>query len=363
MAKEIILTDEQKQKILDFWNSYGTNSAPSIADLVKVTFGDDVECDGRGKFAKAVKEFLSTRSLVPTQASTYKPVTPELTEEQKEYVRNFSSTMKDFEIAREIFKNPKILNLHKESRAVNKYLRTLPREGLIEDPEKTTVEEYKAPNAVDRVVARINRYNKDVEYDATALTPKVKKHVMALMAYLHDTRFVHQINTYGEEKDRELFESTFIKYTFDKPDLTKEDLDQYVILSTEAVMQKDIQKSINFLQAEQERCINEDGKISTALVDAVSDARNQYNSSVTRQQHLYKALTTTRNQRLSGQIKENATILNLVAAWKGEQERREFIQRAETRKQLLGETIDEISKWDDMIGKIFGISKDEVLDG
>ena len=45
---------------------------------------------------------------------------------------------------------------------------------------------------------------------------------------MHTFRFLHQIGTYNIETDRELFESSFVRYTWDKPDLTQEEVDQYI---------------------------------------------------------------------------------------------------------------------------------------
>ena len=64
----------------------------------------------------------------------------------------------------------------------------------------------------------------------------------------HTFRFNHQINSLAATTDRELFESSFIRYTFDKGDLTQEEVDQYIVLATEVVIAANIQGRIEHLQ-------------------------------------------------------------------------------------------------------------------
>ena len=72
-----------------------------------------------------------------------------------------------------------------------------------------------------------------------------------------------------------------------------------------------------------------------SLVEAINTAQTEYNQCVNRQQKLLSDLKQKRSDRLSKQIKENASILNLVQMWKAEESRKKLIKIAETRKRLL----------------------------
>ena len=362
MNDEASLTEEQKQKILDEWNNR-PKDPPSLQDLVHVAFGD-VDGDGRGKYGRVVRQFLATRQIVSRSESIYKPKgVIELTLEQKEYVINNSGTMTAAEIAQAIFNNKTLNNLSQEARSVTEFQKTLPKQTFFQDPEDANFSEYKPPNTIDRAVARINKYVHDIEYKMETLTPKQRKEVEALIAYMHDYRYLHQANTYFTDTERHLFESSFIKYTFDKPDLTKEDLDQYIVLCIEVVMSANIQKTMNMLQAKQETVIKGDDKLAIALVDAIGNSRDEYNQSVERQQKLFKSLTAERSKRLQDKIQKNATILNLVEAWKEEEDRKVFLHKAEIRNKLLEGTIDQMTKWEDIKCRVFGLSREEILNG
>jgi hypothetical protein len=176
-------------------------------------------------------------------------------------------------------------------------------------------------------------------------------------------RFLHQINLYDDERDRELFESSFVRYTYDKGDLTQEEVDQYIVLCTEVIISSSIQQTINVLQNQIDLSIEGDGKIPMALVEASNTARKEYNDCVNRQQKLLNELKVKRSDRLSKQVKETASILNLVEMWKEEESRAKLLKMAELRKQSLSNEIERLSSMDEVKCKILGISKDEILNG
>ena len=56
------------------------------------------------------------------------------------------------------------------------------------------------------------------------------------------------METYTTNTDRTLYESCFVRYTYDKPDLTQEEVDQYIVLSTEVIIGSTIQARSERLQ-------------------------------------------------------------------------------------------------------------------
>jgi hypothetical protein len=105
------------------------------------------------------------------------------------------------------------------------------------------------------------------------------------------------MNIYDNEPDRELFESSFVRYTYDKGDLSQEEVDQYIVLCTEVVISSSIQGTINVLQHQIDIAIQEDGKIPMALVEASNTARKEYNDCVNRQQKLNNDLKVKRSDK------------------------------------------------------------------
>lgn len=358
-----VLTEEQQLTLLNEWNNRPDNP-PSLAELVKIVFKRE-DLDGRSKEGKAVKNFLASRQIKPKKSHEYQAKgLIELNNDQKEYVSNNCATMTGLEIAKILFKNESLTNLSQETRSVLEYIKTIPTNIKYQKDEEDNIStgEYKAPKSEERMLAKINKYILD-GIDKNKITHKQKREINSIIGYMNTHRFLHQINLYDDERDRELFESSFVRYTYDKGDLTQEEVDQYIVLCTEVVISSSIQQTINVLQNQIDLSIQDDGKIPMALVEASNTARKEYNDCVNRQQKLLNELKVKRSDRLSKQVKETASILNLVEMWKEEESRAKLLKMAELRKQSLSNEIERLSSMDEIKCKILGISKDEILNG
>ena len=70
-----------------------------------------------------------------------------------------------------------------------------------------------------------------------------------------------------------------------------------------------------------------------------------------------------RSDRLSKRISSNASILNLVEAWKDEESRKQMIELANMQKQNLEGEVEKLADMDELKCRILGLSKDEALNG
>jgi hypothetical protein len=273
--------------------------------------------------------------------------------------------MKYVEMSRILFENDNLTSLSAEVRMVTEYCKSLEGDSFEDPSASTPVFGYKPPKHPDRVLSKINKYILDSGINKEKITPKQKKNIEKLMGYLHTFRFVHQISNYNNETERELFESSFIRYTNDKPDLTQEEVDQYIVLSGEVVIASNIQRRVGRLTnlLDETAMDNEGRRISMSLVEAISTAQNEYNSCVNRQHKLLESLKEKRSSRLSKQIHDNASILNLVETWKDEEGRKELIRIAELRKKTIKSEIVKLSTMDDIKARIIGLSEEEALNG
>ncbi len=112
-----------------------------------------------------------------------------------------------------------------------------------------------------------------------------------------------------------------------------------------------------------EGAADNDARISMGLVESINTAQQEYNQCVSRQQKLVNDLKTKRSDRLGSQIKQNASIVNLIQAWKEEESRVKMIKLAEMRKRTLDEEITKLEGMDELKCRILGISKQEILNG
>jgi hypothetical protein len=362
---EITLTEEQQKNILNEWNSRPSNP-PSLLELIRAAY-PDTDLDGRSKEGKAVKAFLATREIRAHASHQYQPKQKvELTEEHKEFIRNNFSMMSSVEMARILFAEPELTNLNQESRAVEQYVESL--NPAIAHAAQTEllpdIEKYTPPKTLPATILKVNAYVHE-GINKNKLSISHKNSLNALIGYLHTFRFQHQISTYRNQTDRELFESSFVRYTYDKADLSQEEVDQYIVLSTEVVISNNIQRRVERLQELMDATANdtEGRRISMSLVESIDTSHKEYNQCVNRQQKLLSDLKEKRSDKLRKQITENASILNLVQMWKEEESRKKMIKLAEIKKKNLKKEIENLDTMDEMKAKIMGISEDEVLDG
>lgn len=372
---KIELTDSQKEKIREAFKGGNT---PNLTDLVRNIF-ENKNIDSRSREGRLVKAYISDFNIGSFKINfREKSEEINLTDSQKKKIEeqvdtpNFST----LSVAREIFNKKEITPLHKEHKAVRDFVIFLNNKkdkdnlNISEDGEFVSVsylskekkqEPYKPPNSLTQTIARINKYL-NYGWKEDSLKKSEIKLVESLMAYLKVFRFNYQINSYSRSEDRELFEDAFIRYTHDKDDLSQEEVDQFITLSNEVVIAADIQRRIDYLRmALDDMASDSEGKkISMGLNEAINNAQTEYNQCISRQDKLYKSLTVNRSKRIEEKKSENASILNLVYAWKQEEQRARMIALAEKQREALKIEVDKLSSMDEFRAIIRGIDPKEI---
>lgn len=362
LTRDLKLTEQQETKLFQLWDA-DPNNPPRLKVLTQALFGKD--CDGRSVEGRAIKMALTSRNL---RVKTTKDKQREfiLTEDQKTYIQNNSRTMSTLDIARVIFDSPFLTAVHGETRAVQEYLKTfLPTTVFGPNNPEIPIDAYVPPKTVPEMVERVGQYI-DFAKSIDRLTPKQSKNVMALIGYMHTYRFIAQMNTYVSVTDRRLCEDAFIRSTFDKPDLAQEEVDQYIEYANQVVIGFTVQRRSNQLQVNLEEISNSNDdnlKISMSLVEAIGKASTEYNQCIVRQQKLLDDLKEKRSTRISKQVKENASILNLIELWKEEESRKELMMHAEKEQKAVANEFDRLSSMADIRCRIFGLTEEEIKNG
>lgn len=374
------LSREVKEKIRGFFEK---DESWDLIELTRKVFNND-SLDGRSKEGRAIKKYVSEFKIGKVKSTTPELGVLTLSEDQ---IKELESLMtradfSSFAAAKKIFNNDLIYKSSREVRTVNHYIDLLKKAaekraetlkadfehfGVILDDSKIkkgelAQDDYRYPTTVVTTIARINKYL-NLGWKESDLKKIELKRVQALMGYLRIFRFRYQINSYSRMDDRELFEDAFIRYTYDKEDLTQEELDQFITLANEVVIASDVQRRIDYLrQALDSMAQDSEGKkINMGLNDAINNAQTEYNQCISRQEKLYKALTINRSKRMEQMQSENSSILNLVFAWKQEEYREKMIMLAEKQKQALSEEVEKTSSVEDWKAIIKGLDPKEVL--
>jgi hypothetical protein len=387
MQNPIVLTTEQEDLIR---SSFESGDSPDLSDLTRIVFNDNT-LDGRSKQGRAIKEYIAQFKIGSVSVrSPKKGKNVELTEEQKEKILEQikNPEYSCLNIARDIFDMQNITPFFAEFKAVSAFVdnhvgkNKIDQGGQLHQLESKTEDEllvyaysptarseisknldpYKNPANITQAIYRINKYL-NYGWKEDSIKKSQLKSVEALLGYLKVFRLHYQINSYSRLEDRDLFEDAFIRYTYDKDDLTQEELDQFITLSNEVVIAADIQRRIEYLRMSLDYMASEsDGrKISMSLNEAINNAQTEYNQCISRQDKLYKNLTVNRSKRIEEKRNENASILNLVYAWKHEENRARMIALAERQRQAMNEEIEKLSSIDEFKAIIRGLDPKEIF--
>lgn len=373
-SPDVVLFDEQQQRIRDYLK---INPDATLTQITAYAYNDE-GIDSRSKEGRLVKQFLLDNKIEYRNKSVTQRERVSLTEEQKEFIKNNYKDQNYVDIAKTLFQNDRLTHVTLECREVNNYIQelqrndpTIPKDQLdntvyipTERGDDSASSAYFPPRRTDQTVFRINKYL-NIGWSADTLKASQQKMVDMLQRYLNTFSFCYQINTYKTNNDRQLFEDSFIRYTFDKPDLSQEELDQFIVLCTEVVTAATILQQVEDLR-DMLRNSTSDGEgrnIKMQLNEAISNLQTEYNQCRTRQQKLYKSLVDDRAQRIKLRQEENASILNLVQAWKDEEKRKGILVLAEAQKKNLHEEAKRLSSMDELKAVIRGINTEEMVNG
>ncbi len=359
----VILTDEQKAYVA----KHCTTKGMDLKTLTQQVFANP-SLDGRSMEAKAVKEHIATLGR-PALKTLKDGATPfELTQDQRDFIdANIHAMDNAREIARALFKNPTMPSGTREVRAVSAYCRKMYPE-VYREEEEVDEAEYTPPNSIIYVIGKLNRclpHNRadgKAMFDRATITAHDEKNLRALLGYMNIPRFKIEADKYLKKIDRELYETSFMQFTYDKPDLLMEELHQYVSLAAEIVLTHQIDKTVQKLdQRVNDNLDDPDAKIGMAEVELLNSMREKLNKSKEQQSKLIDKLVGARSDRLDKKLSANATILNLVEAWKMEDRRKELLELAEMERLIDKEEVNRLSDMDSVMALISGISKEDAL--
>tara|TARA_R110000772_G_scaffold249530_2_gene363985 strand:+ start:94236 stop:95330 length:1095 start_codon:yes stop_codon:yes gene_type:complete len=353
----LTLDGDQKKLILQYWEDQEKEGkTPTIAEIAKYVFNNE-NLPGNSKEGRCVRDFLASQSLSAKSVHRYKKDEISLSDAQKLFIKNNAKTMKCLEMAKMVFKNYKITALHRECKLVSSYLRELAEsdvelyESLNDIPSGNG---YKPPPTDINTLTRINKcVNTNLEYKS--LTPKQRRDLTSLRKYLHTPRFLSNMENLEEAKDRNLLESQFIRGAYDKFDLTEEEVDQYIILSIEAVNEKNLRQQAEIFRKKL-RGLSEDpdSSISMVLINSIKSVEDQTNQCITRQDKMFKALVQDRRGKEESRVSSAQSLLNLVGLMAEEETRKQLLELGKEREIEVEGEIDRIKSVDEIKLRIIG---------
>ena len=351
--QKITLSDEDKEKIKKLAAEF-----PDLNTITRKFFEDD-ELDGRSKEGMAIRAFLAS-SKISYKTSKYEKVGDlPLTDGQKEFIEQQAKLgTSAFKIAELVFTDKAVFPMGSEHRTVANYIRDSGCENNADNDNATFVR-YQVPRSIERIVNKINEATGE-KLDKDRLSRHHKMCCEKLSINLANSRFQKIINCYTSADDRNIFEQEFIRMTWDKPDLTADEVNLYMNVCKEIINLETTSRHLDKLNKMFEET-QEQNEMSIRLAEIIKAKSGEYHQCERRVESLIKKLQGDRAGRISARHKENASILSIVQLFQDEEERANMIKIAEMQKALVA---DEANKMETMVewkARILGISLDDAV--
>lgn len=331
---------------------------PDLIELTRAAFMDD-GLDGRTKEGRAVREYLAQKDLnyKTTKAEKVKDVN--LSAEQKEFVEEYANDdMNAYRIAQIIFPDKNLSPLSKETLVIADHIKQVMPSNVA--PEDSALNRAWEPcTSVPLLVKRINDWV-GKKLKAGALNVHQQRSVDMVLMYLRSPRLSFTINNYTNQQDRDLFEAEFIRATWDKTDLTPDEINLYINVCVDYINLKNISNHMEKLN----RLFNEaDGQqeMSVRLAEILKTKSEEYNQCEKRQESLINRLNGDRAKRIANRNEQTTSILSLVELFQDEAERSLMIKIAEMQKRAVKKEVHRIEDMPSWKARVLGIGTDEVL--
>ena len=342
------LTDEQKELALDMFND-----DPNIINITKRVFEDD-SLDGRSKEGRAVSKFLAKNGLKAQTTKRPKSDDVTLSEDQVEKVLEMEGEGFNTSQIADVLFNKEVKRLSNEWRAVNDILGQ-DREA----PADESLATYASPQAISRIIKKIND-STGYGLEENKMSRNQRTCCDRLRINLSNSRFVAIVNNYINSRDKELFEQEFIRLTWDKPDLTPDELNLYMNVCKEIINLELITSHLQKLNDMFESADDQD-EMSIRLAEIIKAKSSEYHQCETRIENLTKKLQGDRGARLASKQKDTASFLSIVQLFQEEEERQNMVRIVEMQKQVIRKEAEKLEGMAAWKARVLGIGIEDVL--
>lgn len=351
MTQEVILTGDQEDYIRANYKEVA-----GLSELTQAVFYQE-DLDGRTREGRAIRKFMKDNGLSYTTKHIEKREDIILDDEQREFLlNNISADMTCAQLSQLLFPDAQITHLTKEYRAVHEFMQ---EHNNVPDCESAVNVRYFAPKATSKIIKKINDFAGE-ELSEEKLNLQQKRSTASLGKFLAAPRFLSVINNYPDAKDRILFEAEFVRATWDKPDLTSDEINLYINVCMDYIHLKNIHNNINKLNRMFDEAEDQQD-LTVRLAELLKTKSEEYNQCEKRMESLIQKLQGDRAKRVANKVKDNASLLSLVQLFQAEEEREIMLKIAERQRQAVNDEIDELESMPDWKSRVLGISREDVL--
>ena len=330
----------------------------SLIDLTRQCFEDD-KLDGRSKEGRAVRKFLVENSINFKTTATSRTEDIELTQQQKDFIlEQAESGLSSLEIAKIIFPEKNVKSLSNEQRTVLSFIREV-NPDIVPSQDGAALTSYVSPKSPSRIIKKINDAT-GLNLDDTKLNRQKQICIERLGINLNNSRFLKIINNYLNYEDRNLFEHEFIRLTWDKPDLTADEINLYLNVCKEVINLEVVSSHLNKLN-DMFDIADDQTEMSVRLAEIIKAKSGEYHQCESRIENLTKKLQGDRAERMKKNQKENASFLSIVQLFQEEEERKTMVRIAEMQKEAIKKEAERLEGMAEWKARVLGISQEDVI--
>lgn len=321
-----------------------------IEVMVREMFGD--EYDMRSPQFEAVKDFISMNFGAYARNEGERP-TYNLTEEQKTTISKayVEDEMGIGEICKHLFpeKVGAIGNFSPEWGAVRKHLEET--FGYVSKQRK------KPPEwTTEGIAKRINECIETANLDPMKLSSFQKQCCAALISSLKSARYKETYKTFETNIERSVFESEFIRATWDKPDLTVDEINMYITVADSYVGILNTKETLNTLNSKMNEKEN-DTELTIKLTEAINAKNKEKNDTEKRIADLLKSLNGSRVERIQKRGANKASLISFFEAFKQADERERLMKIAKMQRDNVEKEIERLETADEFLARVVGVTK------
>ena len=347
------LSKEQKEFLRE-----NASKIPDLINLTRQCFENE-NLDGRSKEGRAVRKFLVENSIDYRTTARETVETSAFSKEQREFIlQQAEEGLSSLEIARIVFPSRRVMPLSAEQRAVLSEIRAV-NPDILPSQDSGALSSYISPKSPSRIIKKINDAT-GLGLDESKLNRQKQVCVEKLGTNLSNSRFLKIINNYLNEEDRVLFEHEFIRLTWDKPDLTADEINLYLNVCKEVINLEVISAHLNKLNNMFDEA-DEQQEMSIRLAEIIKAKSSEYHQCETRIENLTKKLQGDRGERMKKLQKENASFLSIVQLFQEEEERKTILKIAEMQKEAVKKEAERLEGMAEWKARVLGISQDDVI--
>ena len=329
-----------------------------LSELTRKVFNDEA-LDGRTKEGRAVRQYLIDNGF--KYKTTEKVVLEEvkLTIEQKQYAREAAEEgQKVLDIARVIFPDCDIVSsLNREARTVFEYLRDECPDLAVEDEH--TDKKYSAPNRLYGVFQKVNEYAGE-NINFRRMTTRERKYLESLLKFMRAPRLTQVVNSYSSVEDRKMLESEFVRFTWNKPDLTNEESALDISVCIDLVSSKRGQQHLEKLNLMIDEA-HDDQDLHMRLSEMFKVKSDEYHKIMTRVDNVLKKLNGSRSDRIKMKHTQTSDFAWIVEAFQEKEERDRLVTINRAQALAVKDDTDRIESLEEWKARILGIDKDELI--